>query len=80
MERSSTVAWPLANTPARSDSDTAAVTTGIVAEWAWMGALRKKGSEVPSQWQPPATDLELGRGRWEAVDCARGVTSEGTMR
>jgi hypothetical protein len=34
MERSSTVTWPLANTPACSDSETAAVTTGIVVEWA----------------------------------------------
>jgi hypothetical protein len=33
-ERSSTATWPLVNTPACSDSDTAAVTTGIVVEWA----------------------------------------------
>ena len=44
-----------------------------------MGALRKKGSEVPSQWWPPATDLELERERWEAPDCTRRVMSEGTM-
>ena len=44
---SPTAIWLLAKTPAYSDSDTAAVTTGMRAEWQWMPALRKRGSEVP---------------------------------
>ena len=44
---SSTAIWPLAKTPAYSDSETAAVTTGMRVEWTWMAALRKRGSEVP---------------------------------
>ena len=44
---SPTAIWPLAKTPAYSDSETAAVTTGMRVACTWMAALRKRGSEVP---------------------------------